>query len=79
MSWQRTAPSPARRMVLSLLVWWAGFTAVLWLLGLFLDGPSSLVACAASAALLLTLGELGYRLNRRFSRGPRGRGRSTRR
>ncbi|MEU9602910.1 hypothetical protein [Streptomyces sp. NPDC048057] len=74
MSWQRTAPSPARRTVLSLLVWWAGFTAALWLLGLLLDGPSSLVACAASAALLLALGEVAHLLNRRFARG---RGRST--
>ncbi|MGW5676689.1 hypothetical protein ACWEV4_16675 [Streptomyces sp. NPDC003860] len=74
---QRTAPTlaSARRTALSLLVWWAGCTAALWLLGALLDGPpSSLAACAASAALLLAVGEAGHLLRRRFARG---RGRST--
>lgn len=56
-----------RRFVRSVIVWWMLLTLTLWLVGKALDEPASLTACAASAALLVTVGEIGDGLRRRLS------------
>ncbi|MEW1636807.1 hypothetical protein AB0469_22355 [Streptomyces sp. NPDC093801] len=43
----------------SLTGWWAGLALILWCTGQARDQPAPLLACAASAALLGALGELG--------------------
>ncbi|MGY3205314.1 hypothetical protein [Streptomyces sp. TE5632] len=47
-------------------VWWAAVTAVLWLLVEILGESASLAGCAASAALVIVVGEIGDRMRRRF-------------
>ncbi|MBG0852767.1 hypothetical protein I2W78_13190 [Streptomyces spinoverrucosus] len=49
----------------------------LWLLGKALDQPASLAACAASAALLVAIGETGDRLPRRITHRSARRRRTT--
>ncbi|MGW1545143.1 hypothetical protein ACWCPM_33880 [Streptomyces sp. NPDC002309] len=51
--------------VWSVTVWWALPAFALWLAGKALDRPASLAACAASAALLVSVGEDGEGLRRR--------------
>ncbi|WP_340377605.1 hypothetical protein U5640_22710 [Streptomyces sp. SS7] len=55
------------RFAWSVAVWWVLLALVLWLLGQALDQPASFAACAASAAMLVTLGEAGDWLRRRRS------------
>ncbi|WP_149830421.1 hypothetical protein [Streptomyces tailanensis] len=54
-----------RRFALSVAAWWMLLALVLWLLGRALDQPASFAACAASAALLVAVGEIGDGLRRR--------------
>lgn len=57
--------------VVSLWVaWWAALTAAFLGLGMLFDQPTSLAGCAASAVLVIVVGEVGDRLRRRFF--PRG-------
>lgn len=51
---------------LSVIAWWAIITLTLWLLSKALDQPAQLAQCAASAALLVTIGEAGDWLRRRW-------------
>ncbi|MFJ5811972.1 hypothetical protein [Streptomyces sp. NPDC093093] len=44
----------------SIALWWGAFTALLWGAGQIRDTPASLVTCAASAALLISLGEVAH-------------------
>lgn len=53
------------RAALSVLAWWAVLTLTLWLLSRPLGQPAQLPPCAASAALLVTIGETGDWLRRR--------------
>ncbi|MFI5868301.1 hypothetical protein [Streptomyces sp. NPDC051546] len=58
---------PNRRTeAISIALWWAGLTILLWGGGQIRDAPASLVACAASAALLISLGEAAHWLRRRI-------------
>ncbi|WP_327370548.1 hypothetical protein [Streptomyces sp. NBC_01217] len=54
------------RSVWSVTAWWVLLALALWLLGKTLVQPPSLAACAASAALLVTVGEVGEGLRRRL-------------
>jgi hypothetical protein len=56
-----------RRFAWSVAVWWVLLALALWILGRTLDQPASFAACAASAALLVTVGEVGDWLRRRLS------------
>ncbi|MBT2369520.1 hypothetical protein J7E88_30655 [Streptomyces sp. ISL-10] len=49
------------------IAWWALVTAAFWLLGKVLDQPTSLIGCAASAVLVIAVGEFGDRLRRRWA------------
>ncbi|MEU2262093.1 hypothetical protein ABZ557_17880 [Streptomyces sp. NPDC019645] len=66
-------------------LWWAALTLVLWLLSWASGRPESLVRCAASAVLLVAIGEAGNWLRRRWNAHRRRRrtglppGRGTRR
>ncbi|MDH6697462.1 hypothetical protein [Streptomyces sp. MAA16] len=65
------------RQVASLAAWWLLLTLALWLLGLIVDQPAGFWACAASAALLVAIGEAGASLrswvtSRRGREGKRG-------
>ncbi|MFJ8533590.1 hypothetical protein [Streptomyces sp. NPDC093591] len=64
-----------RRFVWSVTAWWMLLALALWLLGKVLEQPASLVACAASAALLVAIGEVGDGLRRRRSTRYSTRGR----
>lgn len=64
------------RAALSVLSWWAIVTLTLWLLSKSLGQPAQLAPCAASAALLVTIGETGDWLRRR-ARARRHRKRSS--
>ncbi|MGW5971742.1 hypothetical protein [Streptomyces sp. NPDC055186] len=57
-----------RRWVLISLwaMWWAAVTAAFALLGAVTDQPMGLGECAAGAAFVIVVGELGDRLRRRF-------------
>lgn len=55
-----------KRFVWSVAAWWIVLSLALWLLGKALDEPASLAACAASAALLVVVGEVGDGLRRRL-------------
>ncbi|MFJ6935491.1 hypothetical protein [Streptomyces sp. NPDC101132] len=57
----------------SVVLWWAGFTLVLWWGGQLRHSPASLAACAASAALLVALGETAHSIRQylRRRRNPR--------
>lgn len=46
--------------------WWAVVTAALWFLGAVFDQRPDLVGCAASAVLVIVVGEVADRLRRRF-------------
>ncbi|KQZ18686.1 DUF2637 domain-containing protein [Streptomyces clavifer] len=46
--------------------WWAVVTAALWFLGAVFDQRPDLVECAASAVLVIVVGEVADRLRRRF-------------
>lgn len=50
----------------SIILWWAAVTVALWLLGHALDQPAGLARSAASAALLVAMGEAGDWLRRRW-------------
>ncbi|MET8405388.1 hypothetical protein, partial [Streptomyces sp900116325] len=50
---------------LSVLAWWATLTGILWLASTAPGHRTPLAACAASAALLVTVGEAGNWLRRR--------------
>ncbi|UQS31533.1 hypothetical protein J5J01_07815 [Streptomyces fradiae] len=65
------APTAARRagrrrgrQVASLVAWWAVLALTLWLLGHALGRPAGLAPSAASAALLVAVGEAGYLVRR---------------
>ena len=60
------ATPPWWRAALSVLAWWAIVTLTLWLLSKALGQPAQLAPCAASAALLVTIGETGDWLRRRW-------------
>ncbi|WP_432164963.1 hypothetical protein [Streptomyces sp. bgisy031] len=60
------------RFVWSVTVWWVLLALALWLLGKTLDQPTSLAACAGSAALLVAGGEVGDGLRRRLRARRRG-------
>ncbi|MGW3647814.1 hypothetical protein [Streptomyces sp. NPDC000878] len=47
-------------------MWWVTVTLALWLLGMALGQPVRLAGCAASAALLVAIGEAGDWLRRRW-------------
>ncbi|MER6999185.1 hypothetical protein [Streptomyces sp. NPDC000410] len=63
-----TDPRRLRRFALPVTAWWMLLALALWLLGKALDQPASLAACAASAALLVAVGEAGDWLRRRITR-----------
>jgi hypothetical protein len=67
------------RTALSVLAWWAVLSLTLWLMGKSLGQPTRLAPCAASAALLVTIGETGDWLRRRARARHHGKrpGRST--
>ncbi|MFE1575387.1 hypothetical protein [Streptomyces fradiae] len=52
------------RQVASLVAWWAVLALALWLLGHAVDQPAGLAPSAASAALLVAVGEAGYLVRR---------------
>ncbi|MFF2730279.1 hypothetical protein ACFVS9_20585 [Streptomyces sp. NPDC058008] len=52
--------------VSSWAVWWAAITAAFWCLGEVVGQPASLAGCAASAVLVIAVGEVGDRARRRF-------------
>ncbi|MFE0704803.1 hypothetical protein [Streptomyces sp. NPDC058872] len=62
-----TAPrtSRARREAVSLTAWWAVLTLALWLLGHATGHPAGLTASAASAAVMVAIGETGDWARRR--------------
>lgn len=72
-----TDPRRRRRFALSVTAWWMLLALGLWLLGKALDQPASLAACAASAALLVAIGEAGDWLRRRITRRSARRRRTT--
>ncbi|MFD5786766.1 hypothetical protein ACFWH1_09030 [Streptomyces sp. NPDC127037] len=47
-------------------MWWITVALALWLLGMALGQPVRLAGCAASAALLVAIGEAGDWLRRRW-------------
>ncbi|MEU9032016.1 hypothetical protein AB0D46_31825 [Streptomyces sp. NPDC048383] len=57
----------------SVLGWWAVLTGLLWLAGTALDGPAPLGGCAASAAVLVAVGEAGDWVRRRWTARPGSR------
>ncbi|WP_351230034.1 hypothetical protein [Streptomyces sp. NPDC002133] len=54
----------------SIGLWWALLTLALWLLSRAVDQPTGLIPCAASAALLVTVGETGNWLRRQWRKPP---------
>ncbi|WP_406861032.1 hypothetical protein ABZO31_11430 [Streptomyces sp. HUAS MG47] len=52
----------------SVTAWWMLLTLFLWFLGTVFDQPASLAAYAASAALMVAIGEAGDWLRRRLVR-----------
>ncbi|MFF4658736.1 hypothetical protein [Streptomyces sp. NPDC001381] len=54
------------RFIWSVTAWWVLLALALWLLGKALDQPTSLAACAASAALPVAVGEVGEGMRRRL-------------
>lgn len=54
------------REIGSVGLWWTTLTLILWLLSRTPDRPTDLLRCAASAALLVTAGEIGDGLRRRW-------------
>lgn len=57
----------------SVIAWWAALTGILWLAGTALGHPSPLTGCAASAALLVAVGEAGDWLRQRWTARRSGR------
>ncbi|MEU8617373.1 hypothetical protein [Streptomyces sp. NPDC048623] len=53
----------------SIAAWWALVTGVLWLLGLLLEQRTSLAGCAATALVIIALGEAGNWARRRYTSG----------
>ncbi|MEV5523225.1 hypothetical protein AB0N43_22500 [Streptomyces pseudogriseolus] len=51
-------------VVLVYAAWWVLVTAVLWVIGELVDQQAGLAACAASAVLLVVIGEAGDRVRR---------------
>ncbi|NEA64969.1 hypothetical protein [Streptomyces sp. SID12488] len=51
----------------SVLAWWVCVTLALWLLGEGLGQSAGLAPCAASAGLLVAVGEAGDWLRRRWN------------
>ncbi|APU43369.1 hypothetical protein BSL84_30000 [Streptomyces sp. TN58] len=67
-------PNPRRRVVAwSVIGWWAVLTGLLWLAGTALGYPAPLVGCAASAAVLVAVGEAGDWIRRRWTARSGGR------
>ncbi|WP_433543814.1 hypothetical protein ACQPZG_00910 (plasmid) [Streptomyces sp. CA-294286] len=62
-----TASWSWRREIGSVGLWWSTLTLVLWLLSRSTGQPTDVLRCAASAALLVTVGEVGDRLRRKYS------------
>ncbi|GJF24759.1 hypothetical protein SHO565_53230 [Streptomyces sp. HO565] len=52
-------------VVLAYAAWWAFVTAVLWVIGELVGEQAGLAACAASAVLVIVIGEAGDRVRRR--------------
>lgn len=55
-----------RREIGSVSLWWTTLTLILWLLSRTTGQPTGFLRCAASAALLVTVGEIGDWLRRRW-------------
>lgn len=55
-----------QREIRSVSLWWAALTLILWLLSHATGQSTSLPRCAASAALLVAVGESGDWLRRRW-------------
>ncbi|WP_371591713.1 hypothetical protein [Streptomyces virginiae] len=55
-----------RTETVSIALWWGALTVLLWGGGHLRDAPASLMACAASAALLISLGEAAHWLRCRI-------------
>ncbi|MGW4234260.1 hypothetical protein ACWEF9_34195 [Streptomyces sp. NPDC004980] len=49
------------------VMWWAALTAALWLLAGILGQSADPAGCAASAVLVIVVGEAGDRLRRRIA------------
>jgi hypothetical protein len=62
-----------RRVIASVILWWAVLTLVLWLLSRASSQPAGLAGCAASAVLLVAVGEAGDWLRCRWHASRRGR------
>ncbi|WP_254705449.1 hypothetical protein [Streptomyces vilmorinianum] len=56
-----------QRQAVSLIAWWAALTLILWLLGHTTGHPAGLAPSAASAALLVAVGETGDWVRRRWT------------
>lgn len=54
-----------RSELISVAVWWAALTTVLWLSAAALGHRTTLGGCAASALVFVAVGEAGDRLRRR--------------
>lgn len=54
------------RTIGSVSLWWTALTLILWLLSRTVGQPTDLLRCSASAALLVTVGEIGDWLRRRW-------------
>lgn len=63
-----TRPPRWRREIRSVSLWWAALTLILWLLSHTTGQPTTLPRCAASAALLVAVGESGDWLRRRWNK-----------
>ncbi|MFJ3976492.1 hypothetical protein [Streptomyces sp. NPDC090021] len=60
------------REAASLVAWWAMITLTLWVLGRMLGVPTALGPCAASAALMVVIGEAGDWTRRHWKSRRRG-------
>ncbi|WP_405985720.1 hypothetical protein [Streptomyces sp. NBC_00872] len=61
----------------SLVAWWVVVTMLLWLLGKLFGQSVNLIGCAATAVLVIAIGETGDWLRRRRSSGRAARERRT--
>ncbi|MEU8986915.1 hypothetical protein AB0C98_10745 [Streptomyces sp. NPDC048558] len=55
-----------RRAIVSVVLWWGGLSLSLWLLSRAAGQPTVPARCAASAVLLVAVGEAGDWLRRRW-------------
>ncbi|MCM9083056.1 hypothetical protein L1606_34090 [Streptomyces spororaveus] len=63
-----------RAEAVSIVLWWGSLTLLFWAGGHVRDSPAALVRCAASAALLISLGETAHWLRHRIHRATRRSG-----